>query len=608
MEITATAATPAQAPIPPIQDNAAAGAPATSAAPAPTDTVTLSPAAQSAPTAAALAWTSDAVTQALAALNDTSGKTSLDDQLSAYKTLAALVTDAKNFDPTKADNAKATDVATAFATSAYVQHYQDLTAQLWAFNNTMSADRWGKDLSDANQRQLDWFNSLSGTDQRTLIETHDTSTAAAGDGRMFGSIDQYKTRKQASIDVQRAIEALVSSSDYTATISANHGAIQNASVDSITATIDVITRKATADGDTQTLDLMKLYRRSDYDVAAVQAYFAKYGPAPEETDAEKAVDAAAPLPPTGYTAPTAGDMRSFFRNIATLADTSNTASATELVNAYKRVTSQTAKSISTDNGGVVWLAGVTVGYNAPGSQAIQQAETTWTSRWNMQSDTRVSIAQSYYSSYEKLDDVDQQLVAAMQGDAWDATVNNGTPDKMRGQLVDVLTISAEADAIHALYQAENDGHLTAGSTVTILGVKLNLNAIMASNDKHLDPYTRMSSDVKALLHDAAAKWAAGEKVAIDATKPAAAPPTDAEKALAALKAYAAGTAPQTDDDKALAALKANPAVPDAALTMLKNATAAGDDKPDKKGSADETNDTPHIAAGAIKPSAFDLHA
>jgi hypothetical protein len=54
-------------------------------------------------------------------------------------------------------------------------------------------------------------------------------------------------------------------------------------------------------------------------------------------------------------------------------------------------------------------------------------------------------------------------------------------------------------------------------------------------------------------------------------------PTDGEKALATLKAYAAGDAPQTDDQKALAALKAGAAAEgdgSAALQLLKQAAEA----------------------------------
>jgi hypothetical protein len=584
---TAPAATPPASPA------------ASPAAAAPSDAVSLSPAAQNVLTsgepAKPVTWSSDAVTGALAALNDTSGKTSQSDQLSAFKTLSALIANAENFDPTKAENASAIDVATAFETSAYVEHYRELAAQDAAFTNIVTSDYWGKDLSSLEQRQLDHFNTLSDSDQQLLVQTRAAGCAAGGYTLKPATVDQFKAQQQMGIDVSRAVEALIASPAYAAEIAANKDSLDGSGVDSITATIAVITRKAQADGDTQALDLMNIARgggSTDY-TAKVQAYFDTYGPAPQESDAEKAANAATPLPQSQLKQLSTGQVRSYFQNFSTLADTSNTVSADKLAAAYKNVSGTMVDAINSTIGDPIWQAGANALYDTAGFKKIQSAEQTYERAWIPGGGSEVTRAQSWFTSYEKLDDFDQQLIASLNSGNLPASMGDGSPDSFRAKLVDGISNSAQSDAIKALYEAEQYGHLTAKSTVTILGVTLNLNQIMASNDKRLDPYTRMSADVKALLKDAAQKWANGEKVSIDATKMfSSGEPSDAEKAIATLKAYKDGTS-QSEDQKALAALKngtSGDTAAEAALTLLKNAKPS-DGKDDDK---DKTKDKAKI--------------
>lgn len=551
------------------------------------DSVTVSSAAQQAAQQAKTAtsvWSGENVTQALAALNDTSGKTSLSDQLSAYKTLAGLISDTKNFDPSNAQNADAVNVATAFSTTAYVEHFQSMMAQFMAFNNISNEDHWGKDQSDIQQRQLNYFNALSDNDQQMLVQTRDASGAAIGTEAYFGSVEQFKTRQQARIDLSRAMEALVAKPAYAAEIAAKKNIIDNSSSDAITATLDVIAQKAQADGDTQGQELIALGRGRGYTnfTASIQDYFAKYGPAPQQSAAEKTADAAAPLPPSSYKAATAGQMSAFFEDIETLSDSRGISSATDLTSAYKNVSKQTAASISTDNGGVAWIAGLTAGEKSVGSKLIYHVQQAYSdATWANRGSSGVSSAQSAFRTYEHLSYYDQQIIGSLYSNL-PGTDDMDIADRCRKSLIDDISNGAQGDAITALYNATAHGHLTAKSTVTILGVTLNLNDIMASNDMRLDPYTRMSPKVKAILYEAAQKWAAGEKVSIDATKlNDSAPQTDAEKALAALKAYRAGTnTDQTDDEKALAALKKTntSSAESVALATLKATKSAGTDK------------------------------
>ncbi|GAA0532372.1 hypothetical protein FHS83_002790 [Rhizomicrobium palustre] len=573
----------------PAATSAAVSAPPQETSPAsssaPTDQLTLSPAAQAAltsPTKPAETWSSDAVTKGLAALNDMSGKTSLDDQLSAYKSLAALVADASNFDPTKAGNDKAVDVATAFATSAYVEHYRAMASQDAAFNGQISSDNWGKGQADIEQRRLDYFNSLSENDQRLLIQTRQATWAASGfTGGGSASPEDAKALLSAQADVSRAVEAVLADPTYAAEIAAKQDAIKDSEEDRQTATTKVIQQKAQALGDAKTLALMELSRGGKDFVARAKAYFDQYGPAPQQSDAEKAADATAPLPASGYRPLSVAATQDFFKAVSTLADTSGKATAIELGEAFNKTTDVMIDCIKHGYGDVAALASGSTALHTTGAKQINQAEKQFESAWMPGGGPEVERAQAWFRSYEHLDDFDQQLLATTQ----QGHMGDGTPDSFRATLVDWVANAAQCDAISALNQAKNYGHLTAKSTVTILGVTLNLNSIMASDDMRLDPYTRMSADVKALLKDAAEKWAAGEKVSIDATKLYKAPPTDAEKALATLKAYQSGNHPKTDDEKALAALKDaqdGKEDKDAGLTLLEKAAEAKKAAEDKK--------------------------
>lgn len=605
MEISSVAATSVAMPVASSQTTPPSS-PAAPVAETVLDRVEISVQAQAAsasPPVTPPTWANATVSTALTALNDMSGKTAVADQISAFKTLAAMVADAKNFDPTKPQNTDAVDVAAAFASSAFVNHYRELMAQYSAFTDLMTGDIWGKNLSDVEQRQLNYFNSLSQDDQHILNDTHGASMTASGCSAYATTLDQHKARLQTDIDVNRAVEALVASPGYADEIAANQSSIENSSLDVRAATIAVIRKKAEADSDTQTMELLDLVLTSTNRAAKAQAYFDKYGPAPAQSDAEKAADAAAPLPPSGYKPISKEEMQRFFSDLATLTDAKGTATPQELVSAYKYISDRTIKAINSTIGDVVWLAGTHTTNDTLGYKLIADAENTYQRNgWMEAGGSQVARAQSYFKSFEHLDDFNQEIVAGLYGANARKYFGDGTIEGFRASLIEGVSNAAQSDAISALYQAENFGHLKADSTVTILGVKLNLNQIMASNDKRLDPYTRMSKEVKALLHEAAEKWAAGEKVSIDATKLGGVPPTDAEKALAALKAYMAGNGPKTEADKALSALKdgTDDASHDAALALLKESQDFTTKLADAKKATDSPNWTDQV-----KPDASD---
>jgi hypothetical protein len=287
------------------------------------------PATAGSATTAPPAWTSDAVAKALAALNDTSGKTSAADRTSAYALLAKTVANPSNFDPSKAANANAVEVATAFATSAFAQHVQSLMAQTGVYGSNED--------SQAVQRQLDAFNGLSAADQQTVVAATNLMGELSNGTTPYASVASYVANRQAMINIDRAAEAAFANPVYAQWLTANlpHGEV---TYDINTAQFMSLATQASAAGDTATTALVPVAHgvnmNSDAFTAKAQAYFAQFGAPPAATQDQLNQDTAPAQPTVAAVSPTASQVRAMFQSMTLINDSSGASSVAEKLSAY----------------------------------------------------------------------------------------------------------------------------------------------------------------------------------------------------------------------------------------------------------------------------------
>jgi hypothetical protein len=174
------------------------------AAPPPADDT---PPAANAPDAAAAPQTptNDQVDAAVAALNDTSGKTSLDDQIKAYDLIGTLVAKGQvvtgktllNVNPSPAATSVGvitSDQATALIGSTFAQRVNQVTAKVDGAKAT------GSDPDSAVQAGLTAFNALSADDQQVYLAATNLNNGLLGGQPPVATADDYRAAQQALVD------------------------------------------------------------------------------------------------------------------------------------------------------------------------------------------------------------------------------------------------------------------------------------------------------------------------------------------------------------------------------------------------------------------------
>lgn len=383
---TSTVTVPTPSFPPPAPQPAPQGAAAPAAADDPVDTVTLSAEAQQvldgqavpppqspALPAAPSPPSQDQITAAVAALNDTSGKASLDDQLKAYAMLSNLVAKGQVlFDnrlppanPPPAGMIKASD-AQALLASPFSQHLNQVVAQVDASKAPGVNDN-GYDLANVIDKGLATFDALSADDQQTYVAAKNVYNDLVSQQAPIASVADYRANQQAQANVDRAMQAALDNPAYASSIQTG----ANGQANNFASRRDAMAPLAQAAGDQASVALAQLSRSSADTAAftqAAQAYFAKYGPAPgpHAGTGQGFPQAPAAAPPPGYSPP---DIKTLMDALAKVDDTSGGVMATDQVAALKLLNGYAAAA---------GPAGVAVVMNATASAYAQHTAQTQT--------------------------------------------------------------------------------------------------------------------------------------------------------------------------------------------------------------------------------------
>jgi hypothetical protein len=305
---------------------------AVGAAPDPTagtpaaDSVTLSAEAQQTlssgqppPATVATTPSSDAIDAAVAALNDTSGKTSVADQLQALALISNLVATSSTV-ATSTGHAPDISAGVALFDSPFANHATDLfntISNMKAYYGSMASD-YGDRFANSIDDALGAFIAMSVDDQQTLVGTTAIQQKMMGDAAPITTVAGYQANQQAQADVIRAIAAAEANPAYAATIGTN----ESGGANDFGGKRDAMGKLAAAAGDQATVDLVKLSQtpaNTDAWTQAAQAYFAKYGPPPAPVATPGPPAANPNPPPAGYQPP---DGKTLIAALSAVNDTS----------------------------------------------------------------------------------------------------------------------------------------------------------------------------------------------------------------------------------------------------------------------------------------------
>lgn len=279
------------------------------------DSVTLSADAQallngaaSTPDGSAGIWANDTVKRALAALNDTSGKTAVADQISSFRMISSMIADSANFD-TDAKRAEASPVTAAFLDSAYAKHLQDVFTNIQSRMQTTQSGRTPESMG----HMLGVFNALSSDDQQTFLVANNLYQDSCGESRSqgdaFASADAYRANMMAQIGVARELRTTLADPAYAPKLREELARIPRAGEsvsDDYHRKLDTLAAAAEAAGDQRTVDLVSLMsgaRENDDWTARAEAHFAAFGPPPATAPSDGPVDWSWPKATAGYTRP-----------------------------------------------------------------------------------------------------------------------------------------------------------------------------------------------------------------------------------------------------------------------------------------------------------------
>lgn len=214
---TAIPPTPAPATAPP--STAPATSPSALASPSTTSTATGSGSSPSD------VWSSDAVTQALQAVNDTSGKTSLSDQLTSYDYLMNLMTGGGTGGGVPGGSDRIA-VWNSVAQSPFAQQ----VSQAQNTYSQNSAVPHGAAGSALIQKQINSFNSLTSKQQTILVDQmnqNKLSLSYSVGKTAFASVSSFQSYQQTQLSVQQAIESAFASDALTNATLTNPASIKD---------------------------------------------------------------------------------------------------------------------------------------------------------------------------------------------------------------------------------------------------------------------------------------------------------------------------------------------------------------------------------------------
>jgi hypothetical protein len=286
---------------------------------APVDTVTLSRAAQQSLAAAAPAVDPSQpadVTQAIATLNDTSGDVSANDQWNAFALLANFVqgpqvaasiandiaTGKVTSPPENGYTAAKGNAIVALIDSPFGQRVQRDENQVGLPERVQDTN--GGAIAASVDASTAAFNALSATDQQIYIDAANLGNQLEGQKANFATPADFVAYQQAQANVDRALQAAISSPTYATALTQTPQAQSFRTIAQVSGglfdttegfgnKVEDLATLATAAGDQATAALANIAHpttsnEADY-TQQVQAYFAKYGPPP-------APDGSAPAP------------------------------------------------------------------------------------------------------------------------------------------------------------------------------------------------------------------------------------------------------------------------------------------------------------------------
>ncbi|THD58936.1 hypothetical protein [Phenylobacterium sp.] len=316
-----------------LDGQAAPPAPSTTAAP------TASSAAASSTPAAVTPPTQDQIAAAVAALNDTSGQTSLDDQLKAYALLTNVVAQGQVLQPNLAPPAtpppggmiEATDAA-ALVGSPFAVRVDQVVAQVNGQKDSSGQDN-GYDLANTVDKGLAAFNSLSADDQQIYVAATNFSNALQSQAAPIASVADYQANQLAQADVDRAVQAAQDNPAYAAQIQTNAQGQKN----NFASRTSALASTAQAAGDQATAQLAQLAASVSDSAAfteAAQSYFTANGPPPAShpNTGQYFPSPAGTAPPPGYTPP---DPATLMKALSKLDDTDGAVLVGDQISALK---------------------------------------------------------------------------------------------------------------------------------------------------------------------------------------------------------------------------------------------------------------------------------
>ncbi len=227
----------------------------------------------------------DQLNQAIAALNDTSGAASVDDQLAAYKFVENTLLNGPASQGQADPNLQ---YAVDLANSAFSQRAAQVSAYMQAVgagSGSSQSPTWFADGAKVYEQKLAAFDGLSAEDQKIYVgvaaayseERRAVFSFAWDQGAIITTPEEHRANLQANVDVMRALNVAMNDPRYAAATEYT-GVLK----DSSTGRLDTQIRLAQAAGDQQTVELLSLrdYRGTASWTQRAEAYFAEYGPAP----------------------------------------------------------------------------------------------------------------------------------------------------------------------------------------------------------------------------------------------------------------------------------------------------------------------------------------
>lgn len=278
-----------------------------------------------------------AVRQGIAALNDTSGKFSVADQLQAFGLVANFVNGQTT--PEAAASASTADAVIALYDAPFAQHAQQLLNKIGGIFD-WSAGSSGDAKAASIDKARSAFDALSATDQQIYVGAIGLQHQMQGVESPITKTEDYRANLEAQANVDRALQAAMSSPAYASALDKTPDA-EAVRVLGVTRGFynkrDDLVGLASAAGDQATTALLKLTQTVPNTVGwtqQVQAYFAEYGPPPAPSPIASAA-ASSSSSPASSSSYQALDGKSMAAAITAVNDTTGKAAFTDQMSSYR---------------------------------------------------------------------------------------------------------------------------------------------------------------------------------------------------------------------------------------------------------------------------------